>query len=230
MNNLKIFENAEFGQIRTVTVNDVVYFIGKDVATVLGYSNTRDALTKRVDDEDKIDGVAICDSIGREQKPTLINESGLYSLVLSSKLPNAKKFKRWITSEVLPAIRQNGFYYNGLSTEMKAIIMHDKKLVQINERLDTLENTMTIDFKRQRQLEKAVNKVVIEALGGKESLAYKRIARKVFAECNRDIKDYFQVNSRNDIAAKDFEKAVLYIAKWKPCTNTLMEIDVCNRW
>lgn len=175
-------------------------------------------------------GRQIADSLGRMQNTQVINESGLYSLVLSSKLESAKRFKRWITSEVLPSIRQSGFYYDGLSTEMKAIIMHDKKLVQMNERLNTLENTMTIDFKRQRQLEKAVNKVVIEALGGKESLAYKRIARKVFAECNRDIKDYFQVNSRNDIAAKDFEKAVLYIAKWKPCTNTLMEIDVCNRW
>lgn len=229
MNNLKIFENAEFGQVRTVILNNEAYFVGSDVAKALGYSEPRKAVSRHVEEDDGIKH-PITDSLGRTQEMTVINESGLYSLVLSSKLESAKRFKRWITSEVLPAIRQNGFYYNGLSTEMKAIIMHDKKLVQINERLDTLENTMTIDFKRQRQLEKAVNKVVIEALGGKESLAYKKIARKVFAECNRDIKDYFQVNSRNDIAAKDFEKAVLYIAKWKPCTNTLMEIDVCNRW
>ena len=229
MYKLKIFESAEFGQIRTVMLNNEVYFVGKDVASALGYSEPRKAVSRHVEEDDGIKH-PITDSLGRTQEMTVINESGLYSLVLSSKLESAKRFKRWITSEVLPAIRQNGFYYNGLSTEMKAIIMHDKKLVQINERLDTLENTMTIDFKRQRQLEKAVNKVVIEALGGKESLAYKKIARKVFAECNRDIKDYFQVNSRNDIAAKDFEKAVLYIAKWKPCTNTLMEIDVCNRW
>lgn len=110
MNDLQIFENAEFGSIRTLEVEGEPYFVGKDVAEVLGYSNTRDTLAKRVDDDDKLDGVAICDSIGRKQTPVLINESGLYSLILSSKLPTAKKFKRWVTSEVLPAIRKHGIY------------------------------------------------------------------------------------------------------------------------
>lgn len=109
MDNLTVFENAEFGSVRTVTIKGIPYFVGKDVASVLGYSNTRDALAKRVDEEDK-DGVAICDSIGREQIVTVINESGLYSLILSSKMPNAKKFKRWVTNEVLPSIRQHGVY------------------------------------------------------------------------------------------------------------------------
>ena len=101
MYELQTFSNAELGSVRTVTIDSKPYFVGKDVAEILGYSNTRDALAKRVDDEDKLDGVAICDSIGRDQKPVLINESGLYSLILSSKLPGAKKFKRWVTSEVL---------------------------------------------------------------------------------------------------------------------------------
>ncbi|QGH03018.1 phage antirepressor [Streptococcus dysgalactiae] len=109
MDNLTVFENAEFGSVRTVTIKGIPYFVGKDVASVLGYSNTRDALAKRLDEEDK-DGVAICDSIGREQIVTVINESGLYSLILSSKMPNAKKFKRWVTNEVLPSIRQHGVY------------------------------------------------------------------------------------------------------------------------
>ena len=86
--------------------------MGKDVAEALGYSNTKDALAKHVDPEDKRqdDGVAICDPMGREQHPTIINESGLYSLVLSSKLPTAKKFRRWVTCEVLPSIRRTGGY------------------------------------------------------------------------------------------------------------------------
>ena len=109
MNQLEVFQNAEFGSVRVVVKDGAPYFVGKDVATVLGYSNTRDALAKRVDEEDK-DGVAICDSIGREQIVTAINESGLYSLILSSKMPNAKKFKRWVTYEVLPSIRQHGVY------------------------------------------------------------------------------------------------------------------------
>lgn len=110
MSELQIFKNAEFGSVRTLTINDEPYFVAKDVAEILGYSNPRKAIIDHVDEEDKTDGVTIRDSIGREQTPVLINESGLYSLILSSKMPNAKKFKRWVTSEVLPAIRRHGIY------------------------------------------------------------------------------------------------------------------------
>lgn len=108
MNELKIFSNAEFGEVRTVEVNGDPWLVGKDVAQALGYSNTRDALAKRVDPEDK--GVANCDTLGGSQAVTIINESGLYSLVLSSKLPTARKFRHWVTSEVLPSIRRHGLY------------------------------------------------------------------------------------------------------------------------
>lgn len=110
MNGLQVFKNAEFGSVRTIMVEEEPYFVGKDVAEILGYSNTRKALADHVDDEDKMDGVTIRDTIGREQNPVFINESGLYSLILSSKMPNAKKFKRWVTSEVLPTIRRHGLY------------------------------------------------------------------------------------------------------------------------
>lgn len=94
MNNLQIFSNEEFGQVRTINIDSDVWFVGKDVAEILGYSNTRKALTDHVDDEDKLDGVTIRDSIGREQSPVFINESGLYSLILSSKMPNAICIKK----------------------------------------------------------------------------------------------------------------------------------------
>ncbi len=110
MNELQIFKNEEFGEIRTVTIDNEPWFVGKDVAGILGYANTRDALAKHVDEEDRMDGVAIRDSIGRDQTPVLISESGLYSLILSSKLPSAKRFKHWVTSKVLPAIRKHGVY------------------------------------------------------------------------------------------------------------------------
>jgi anti-repressor protein len=115
MNQLKVFENPAFGKIRTVTVKNEPWFVGKDVAQVLGYANHKKALIDHVDAEDKLqnDGVTICDPLGREQHPTVINESGLYSLIMSSKLPQAKEFKRWVTSEVLPAIRKNGGYIAG---------------------------------------------------------------------------------------------------------------------
>lgn len=107
-NQLQVFNNVEFGQVRTIVKNEEVWFVGKDVAEALGYSNTRDALTKHIDNEDRAD-VAIHD--GRQNRSMIIiNESGLYSLVFSSKLPSAKKFKHWVTSEVLPSIRKTGSY------------------------------------------------------------------------------------------------------------------------
>ncbi|MBQ7922727.1 MAG: phage antirepressor [Clostridia bacterium] len=109
-NKITTFTNEEFGNVRTMMIDGDPWFVGKDITEILGYTNSRDALAKRVDDEDKKDGVAICDSIGRTQYPVLINESGLYSLILSSKLPSAKIFKRWVTSEVLPTIRKHGMY------------------------------------------------------------------------------------------------------------------------
>ena len=107
-NELQIFENAEFGKVRTVVVKDEPYFVGKDVAEILGYTNPRKAIGDHVDEEDK--GVTKCDTLGGVQELTIINESGLYSLILSSKLPAAKQFKRWVTSEVLPSIRKTGSY------------------------------------------------------------------------------------------------------------------------
>lgn len=109
MNTPQIF-NFEQNEVRTVLVNDEPYFVGKDVASVLGYSNTKDALSRHVDLEDKM-GSRITTS-GQSREMTIINESGLYSLILKSKLPKAKKFKRWVTSEVLPTIRKTGSYSN----------------------------------------------------------------------------------------------------------------------
>lgn len=110
MNEITVFSNENYGNIRTVKINDEPWFVGRDIADVLGYSNTRDALVRHVDEEDK-DDVVIPDAIGREQNTTIINESGLYSLILSSKLESAKKFKRWVTSEVIPQIRKTGSYH-----------------------------------------------------------------------------------------------------------------------
>lgn len=109
MNSIQIFENPEFGKIRTVDVAGEPWLVGKDVAEALGYERPTKAVQDHVDAEDK-DEIPIRDSIGRMQNTPIINESGLYSLVLGSKLPGAKKFKRWVTSEVLPSIRKNGAY------------------------------------------------------------------------------------------------------------------------
>ena len=108
MNEMIVFNNPEFGSVRTVCIDGVPWLVGKDVAEILGYSNPRKALIDHVDADDK--GVTKCDTLGGAQNLTVINESGFYSLVLSSKMPNAKKFKHWVTAEVLPTIRKTGGY------------------------------------------------------------------------------------------------------------------------
>ena len=108
MNEVAIFSNPEFGQVRTTTIDGEPWFIGKDVADALGYTNSRKALIDHVDDEDK--GVTNCDTLGGTQEMTIINESGLYALIFGSRLTSAIRFKRWVTSEVLPSIRKTGSY------------------------------------------------------------------------------------------------------------------------
>ena len=148
MSEIEIFKNPEFGEIRTVTVEGEPWFVGKDVADALGYGNPTKAVYDHVDEDDKKMGSqngdpSIKDSLGREQYPVFINESGLYSLVLSSKLPTAKKFKRWVTSEVLPAIRKTGGYIAGSENMTEAEIM--ARAVLIGQR--------TIEEQQKRILE-----------------------------------------------------------------------------
>jgi anti-repressor protein len=127
MNELKVFNSPEFGQVRTFDKGGEPWFVGKDVATILGYERTADAIRAHVDDDDK--GVGEIQTPGGKQKIVIINESGLYSLVLSSKLPTAKKFKHWITSEVLPAIRKTGGYIANAEIMTDAEIMSKALLI-----------------------------------------------------------------------------------------------------
>lgn len=131
MNSLKVFENPEFGNIRVLTIKNEPYFVGKDVASVLGYKDTSDALKKHVDSDDKLTR-RFADS-GQNREMYIINESGLYSLILSSKLPTAKKFKRWVTSEVLPAIRKHGAYLT--EQKVEEILTNPDTIIKLATRL-----------------------------------------------------------------------------------------------
>lgn len=146
MNNLQIFNSPNFGQIRTIQQNDAPWFVGKDVAEILGYSNTKDAIAKHVDDEDKL-GAQIATS-GQNRNMTIINESGLYSLILSSKMPKAKEFKRWVTSEVLPAIRKHGGY---LSPEKIEEVLSDP------DTIIKLATNLKEEQAKRREAEAALN-------------------------------------------------------------------------
>lgn len=132
MQELQIFNSPEFGQIRTIERGGEPWFVGKDVAGALGYSKERNAIATHVDEEDKKDA-PIQGDLGGTQSMTIINESGLYSLVLSSKLPNAKKFKRWITSEVIPSIRKHGAYMT--PDKLEQVLLNPDTLMQLAQNL-----------------------------------------------------------------------------------------------
>ena len=146
MNELKIFKNNDFGEIRTVTINGEPHFVGKDVAEILEYQNGSRDINRHVDPEDRIKTMVFD---GNQDKETiLINESGLYSLILSSKMPKAKKFKRWVTSEVLPEIRKTGSYTKAPKSFKEALFLAYKQQEQIEE----LERTKAwIGNKREAQ-------------------------------------------------------------------------------
>lgn len=144
MNNLQIFNSPEFGQVRTIQQNGEPWFVGKDVAEILGYKDTSDAMKKHVDIEDKLTR-RFADS-GQNREMYIINESGLYSLILSSKMPKAKEFKRWVTSEVIPAIRKTGGYIAGSENMTdaeimaKAVLVAQSTIQQRDQRIKELES------------------------------------------------------------------------------------------
>ena len=157
-NKVQIFENENFGKIRTTVIDGAVWFVGKDVTNALGYSNSRKALADHIDDEER-DCVTIRDAIGRERRTTVINESGVYALILSSKLSSAKMFKKWITSEVLPTIRKYGAYISDekldevmenseaaekLFRELKAEQMKTRKLSEMVDELNATVEELKI--------------------------------------------------------------------------------------
>lgn len=223
MNELQFFNSEEFGEIRTAEIDGKPYFVGTDVAKALGYNNPRDAVSRH------------CKGVVKRDTPTssgiqsmsYINEGDLYRLIMKSKLPSAEKFESWVMDEVLPIIRKTGSYQKPL-TIVEQIQVIATGFLDHEERLNRLENTMTIDYAQQESIRDLVSSVVIAHLGGKESNAYKEIGKKVFAECNRDIKIYFAVNARNNIPKLRFEEAMEYVKNWHPCTNTVMCIRDCN--
>ena len=157
----------------------------------------------------------------------MLFRSGVYALIFGSKLESAKRFKHWVTAEVLPSIRKAGSYQKPMTIaeQIQLLALGNQNH---EERIEKLENTMTIDYAQQESIRDLVSSVVIAHLGGKESNAYKEIGKKVFAECNRDIKTYFTVNARNNIPKLRFEESMEYVRNWHPCTNTVMMIRDCN--
>lgn len=230
-NQLQLF-NFEKQEVRTLLVNEEPYFVGKDVAKILGYSRTADAIKAHVDEEDKLTR-QFTDS-GQRREMTIINESGLYSLILSSKLPNAKKFKRWVTSEVLPTIRKTGSYQLPMTPEgqirllLESNVHMDERMTNAEEDIALLKNKSEIDSNQRFQLQKVRNKRAIEVCGGKESNFYKTRSRKVFMALAHDFKEFFQIPRYDALRKEDFDKAIEFINGWYPSVLLKREIDQVN--
>lgn len=233
------FEGAD---VRVAESNDQVWFVGKDVAKVLGYKDTVNALKAHVDEEDKKGGWQITTPSGT-QPMTIINESGLYSLVLSSKLPTAKKFKHWITSEVLPAIRKHGSY----SAQQAESVDLPRKPVDIlrltvqaldeqNERLDKLEESFET-FKAEEPLSPGeynyIGKATSRAV--KSFLALTDVnhgipanqdqRRELYRDINGGVLQVTGVRTRANLRKRDFDAVCEFVQRWTPSVATMMELE-----
>lgn len=222
---LKVF-NFNNADVRTIEQSEQIWWVAKDVCEVLDIKNVTQAIQALDEDERAMF------NIGRQGETNIINEPGLYSLIIRSRKPEAKQFKRWITHEVIPSIRKTGTYaISTLSTELQAIFALDLKNQEFDQRLSHVENNTTINYGQQRRLAQAANEVILITLGGAESPAYRNnsLRGKTYSALWRDHKDYFQINSMRDTLVKDFDRALDRVSDWQPQGRLLREIENTNR-
>lgn len=228
MNELQIFNNEELGlSVRTILNNDGSISVNaEDTAIGFGWTQEKNGVVyvrwETLNGWCKTFGFP--NSLGKDD---YIPESLFYRLGMKANNSVADKFQNWLSMEVIPSIRKTGSYQKPLTPEQMMRIQLEM-IDDVSGRVTKLENTMNIDYGQQRVLEKEVATTVIKSLGGKDSNAYKLMSKKVFSECNRDLKDYFHVNSRNNIPRLRFDDAVEYIKDWIPCSNTRCEIREKN--
>ena len=219
MNELQVFK-FENSQVRTVLINDVPYFVGKDVASVLGYERATKAIQDHVDNEDK-DVVPIQDSIGRMQNTPIINESGVYALVFGSKLPAAIKFKRWVTKEVLPTIRKTGGYkvpdnpMDALKLMFEAQTQTNQQVGAIDKRVKDLEDNKLLAPGEYNYISKAVRRKVKEVMSELDMDLADKQRGKIYHAINRDLNCFIGIKTRSQFKARDFEKALEFIQNWQ---------------
>lgn len=228
MNEVAVF-NFETSKVRTKILNNEIWFVGKDVASILGYSNSRKAMGDHVSEEDK-SGVTISDSIGRKQIVTGINESGLYSLIFGSKKENAKKFKRWVTSEVLPSVRKSGSYTKPQSTlqlfdnALQVMKEQEAKINHVVDRMDEFEDAQEIRSWEQTELLRMRKNKVFAILGSKHTKRYKALSSEVYQSISHDFKSQFNVPRYNALPRKQFEDGKRFFINWEP--SNLLELAI----
>ncbi|HDJ7767809.1 TPA: ORF6C domain-containing protein [Staphylococcus aureus] len=226
MQELQTF-NFEELPVRTLEVDGEPYFIGKDVADILGYANGRDALSKHVDAEDKLTSQIA--TAGQNRNVTIINESGLYSLIFSSKLENAKRFKRWVTSEVLPTLRKTGAYQVP-SDPMQALRLMFKATEETKQEIKNVKDDV-IDLKENQKLDagdynfltRTINQRVahIQRL---HAITNQKQRSELFRDINSEVKKMTGASSRTNVRQKYFDDVIEMIANWFPSQATLYRI------
>ena len=222
MNELQIFNSEEFGEIRTVTIDNEPWFVGKDVATALGYSNTRDALATHVSEEDK-NTVVISDGKRGNPNQVVINESGLYALIFGSKLESAKRFKRWVTSEVLQTIRKTGSYQKPMTTAEQIQLLAQgnvelkEKIEAVNDDLQEFKRDMPLLALECQKITKAKNQKVVPILGGKDAPAYKdnSLRQLVYSDIDAQLRREFGVNTYKAIKRNQCDMAIKIINEYE---------------
>lgn len=209
MNEMKIF-NFEDNEVRTQTINGEPWFVGKDVADILGYSNPAKAIRDHVDDEDK--GQNDTFTPGGMQIMTIVNESGLYSLVFKSQLPSAKRFKRWVTSEVLPTIRKTGSYQipadpmDALRLMFQATEHTQEKVNQVDARVIHLEQNVKLDPGEYTYIGKSISRKVYQ-IGKERAYSMNREQKEeLFKAINKEIAEITGVWTRTQLRQKDYKK------------------------
>ena len=225
MNEMKIF-NFEDNEVRTQTINGEPWFVGKDVADILGYSNPAKAIRDHVDDEDK--GQNDTFTPGGMQIMTIVNESGLYSLVFKSQLPSAKRFKRWVTSEVLPAIRKTGTYQiptdpmDALRLMFQATEQTQEKVNQVDARVIYLEQNVKLEPGEYAYIGKSISRKVYQ-IGKERAYSMNRQQKdELFKAINKEIAEITGVRTRTQLRQKDYKKVIEFIDDWEPSKATSM--------
>ncbi|HDG9478498.1 TPA: ORF6C domain-containing protein [Staphylococcus aureus] len=223
MQELQTF-NFEELPVRTLEVDDEPYFIGKDVADILGYTNSRKTLSDHVDEEDKLTSRIV--TSGQNRNVTIINESGLYSLIFSSKLENAKRFKRWVTSEVLPSLRRTGTYQTKPLTTSEQIQLIAQGNTELDERVTKIEETYPIMHGEAKHIQRLVAQKVAEIVRNKFNGFYDQVSRKLFAEIYKSIKNIFDVPSYNCIPRGRYQEAIRFVERWQPSYETTYQLEM----
>lgn len=236
MEEIRIFDNPEFGEVRTVMIDGEPWFVGKDVANALGYKKVTEALQTNVDEMDSA-LMGVIDSIGREQQTKVINESGRYSLIFGSKLASAKKFKRWVTSEVLPSLRKTGGY-RVPQTIPEQIQLLAQGNVELNQKVDSLSGRMDAVEKElpllpvdADRISNAVKAKGTETLGGKESKAYhsKSLRQNVYASIYGNLKYNFGITGTyKKLKRSQTDKALEIVRSYQPPLYLKERIDKEN--